>query len=266
MLPIPATPLDPTVTATLAAYQDEIDTLPAYAEQVAIAEILYKRYSRNATFRVVKNTLTSLCSGLRRCMYCEDSCATDVEHHHPRSLYPERTFVWENLLYACARCNTPKGTKFEVFSSRDGQRLSVSRAPSAPITPPEPGQPLLLDPRQENPMDFLSLDITGTFYFFPARSLDALARQRADYTIETLKLNETPLPESRRNAYEHCISHLHRYINLRGRRGRYQERRRVIRTIQRIEHRTVWEELKRRHPRIPRLNELFQQAPEALDW
>jgi uncharacterized protein (TIGR02646 family) len=266
MLPIPATALDPAAASALAAYQDEIDTLPDYAARVAAAQILYKRYSRNATFRVVRNTLTSLCSGPRRCMYCEDSCANAVEHHHPKDLYPERAFVWTNLLYACERCNSSKGDRFEVFSFQTGQRISVSRASSTPITPPEPGHPLLLDPRRENPMDFLSLDIIGTFHFFPARHLDALSNQRADYTIEILKLNDPPLPESRRNAHEHCISHLHRYLNLRGKHGKHQERRRVIRTIQRMEHRTVWEELKRRHTRIPRLNELFSQAPEALDW
>ena len=33
-----------------------------------------------------------MCAGAKRCMYCEDSAADEVEHHLPKNLYPEFVF------------------------------------------------------------------------------------------------------------------------------------------------------------------------------
>ncbi len=50
--------------------------------------------------------LRAMCNGPQRCMYCEESMATAIEHMRPRSSYPEATFVWENYLLACSTCNS----------------------------------------------------------------------------------------------------------------------------------------------------------------
>lgn len=53
-------------------------------------------------------------SSNKKCAYCEcilqetDSYC-QIEHFHPKSLYPQEVVVWENLLPACGRCNAPKG-------------------------------------------------------------------------------------------------------------------------------------------------------------
>ena len=51
-------------------------------------------------------------------MYCEDSVGDEVEHHRPKNLYPDHTFLWDNYLYACGPCNGPKNNRFAVFDVR----------------------------------------------------------------------------------------------------------------------------------------------------
>ena len=69
-----------------------------------------------------------------RCMYCEDSRGTDIDHFWPLVLFKERTFVWENLLWSCSDCNRHKATRFRVGPW---------------------GGPMLLDPTADDPWDFL---------------------------------------------------------------------------------------------------------------
>ena len=77
----------------------------------------------------VKNALIKMFHG--KCAYCESKIRTvaygDIEHFFPKSLDPDLTFVWKNLLLACSICNNAahKGTKFPL----DDQ-----------------GNPLLIDP------------------------------------------------------------------------------------------------------------------------
>lgn len=50
---------------------------------------------------------------VERCIYCENDIITgdpNVEHFHPKSLYPNETFEWNNLFSACIECNRPKGS------------------------------------------------------------------------------------------------------------------------------------------------------------
>jgi hypothetical protein len=57
---------------------------------------------------------TLLESSNEKCAYCgcviniEDSYM-EVEHFHPKSLYPSEVISWENLLPICKRCNSSKG-------------------------------------------------------------------------------------------------------------------------------------------------------------
>ena len=47
-----------------------------------------------------------------KCIYCESytniSGYANIEHYHPKSLYPKETFEWNNLFVGCTVCNTPK--------------------------------------------------------------------------------------------------------------------------------------------------------------
>src|SRR2546426_12783509 len=100
----------------LQRYQAEVDAESGYERRVEIADAKFKTYNRksNSAFEQIKDTLDAMCSGARRCMYCEDSAADEIEHHRPKNLYPELAFAWENYLYACGPCNGPKNNRFAV--------------------------------------------------------------------------------------------------------------------------------------------------------
>jgi uncharacterized protein (TIGR02646 family) len=73
--------------------------------------------ARNYSERTNKNALRQSTHG--KCMYCESSIGhidfAHVEHIKPKApdKFPQLEFVWENLGYACARCNNAKGDKYE---------------------------------------------------------------------------------------------------------------------------------------------------------
>lgn len=113
-----------------------------------------------------------------KCAFCEisnDVCGSPVEHFRPKLGADDKTngvwrrvsthywwlaWTWENLLFACERCNNSgnKGNKFPI-------RVSASRmlAPSAPYSYPiqdiyydcAAEDRLLIDPRLDNPIDHI---------------------------------------------------------------------------------------------------------------
>lgn len=92
---------------------------------------------RSKAVRVAEATLQEMAGHTERCMYCEDSHGSDIEHFWPKSSYPERMFVWRNLLLCCAECGRLKGQQFPLD---------------------ETNNPLLLDPTSENPWQHLDFD------------------------------------------------------------------------------------------------------------
>ena len=63
-----------------------------------------------------------------KCAYCEVKCSRssgdnlrdEFEHFRPCYYFPDLTFTWENLLYACKRCNRAKGKKFPGITVKPG--------------------------------------------------------------------------------------------------------------------------------------------------
>lgn len=82
-------------------------------------------------------TLAKMAGDTERCMYCEDSHGTDIEHFWPKTPYPESLFVWRNLLLCCTECGRLKGQRFPLD---------------------ETSSPLLLDPTVEEPWQHLDFD------------------------------------------------------------------------------------------------------------
>jgi len=109
MIQLPSTELPTDIKRTLGRCQADIDAEPDFGARVGLAAARFKLRNRanNPAFRQVRRTLTLMCGGAKRCMYCEDSAADEVEHHRPKDLYPEHVFNWENYLYACGPCNGP---------------------------------------------------------------------------------------------------------------------------------------------------------------
>lgn len=135
--------------------------------------------ARNQLQRIQKK-LQDMCSGLDRCMYCEDSQATAIEHFWPRNLSPQGTFVWENLLFACAHCNSnEKRSQFPQDAN---------------------GQPLLIDPTAEDPLHHLVLvPLTGKFE--PRIDADGQQSPKGRQSIDTYGLFRPLLEHGRRNAW-----------------------------------------------------------------
>ena len=247
----------------LAEYQKDVDEKCSYPEQVAAAKTLFssRNRKRNRTFAAVRKELADLCSGTRRCMYCEDSVADEVEHFRPKDLYPEVVFAWMNYLYACGPCNRGKINKFFVIDGT-GAFVDVTRPRKAPVVRPASGDVALIDPRRENPLDFLMLDLRDTFEFTPIADAGTQDHKRARYTIDVLGLNDRDfLVEARAIAFENYFALLERY----GRERDSQRRRGVMRAIRNNNHPTVWSEMKRQRQRWEALADLFAHAPEFLD-
>ncbi|MCU1273500.1 MAG: hypothetical protein JWO48_931 [Bryobacterales bacterium] len=259
--------LPPQVSAALASYQAEIDAEIDYSARVDLAAKRFRQQNRkqNPIFQEVRRTLSGMCAGARRCMYCEDSAADEVEHHRPKDLYPEFVFAWDNYLYACGPCNVVKRNRFAVFGDQD-DLFDVARKRGAPIAPPVAGSVVLLHPRFEDPLAHMTLDIRGdTLLFVPTASHGSVSYSRAAYTIKLLGLNTRDyLPVARREAYGHYKAALTEYVHRRDDGDSVSALNRIIETVRHMHHPTVWHEMRRQHSFIPELLQLFNQVPDAL--
>jgi uncharacterized protein (TIGR02646 family) len=269
MLQLPNLAISNQAQQQLDRWQKQINDRVDYPSKVEEAKKAFAKYntSRNSTFRQIRQVLIQMCSGACRCGYCEDSFADEVEHIKPKTLYPESVFVWENYLYACGQCNGRKNNKFAVFSHTTGQFTQVTRQPNAPILEPEAGDPVLIDPKTENPLNFLELDLIDTFYFLPRSTQNSRDEQRAEYTIAVLQLNDRDyLVAARQNAFYSYRARLQEYVTAKQKGETQEYLDRLIATLKRMQHLTVWKEIQRQQCWIPTLKELFDIAPEAIEW
>ncbi|MFO0575656.1 MAG: hypothetical protein U1A78_16795 [Polyangia bacterium] len=153
-------------------------------EQKAEADRLWISAKKNQAknpLRQVQQKLQGMCSGRERCMYCEDSQGSAIEHFWPHAKAPWLTFVWENLNYACAHCNTHKKADFPLD--------------------PQTHEPLLLNPTAEDPLEHLVLTPhTGEFAprLAPSTSLQS---PRGQASIKTFDLNRAILAAGRRDTW-----------------------------------------------------------------
>jgi hypothetical protein len=197
-------------------------------------------------------------------MYCEDAPADEVEHIRPKDLYPEVVFAWENDLYACGPCNGPKNNQFSVISRR--RIVDVARRRGDPVVPPRKGRPALINPREEDPLDFFMLDITNTFELVIVSPPGSVEYLRAAYTLKVLRLNDREiLKAARRAAFGAYRSLLKDYGNELAA-GNAASANRIKGYICESNHATVWAEMKRQRKSIGELKALFDRAPDALDW
>jgi 5-methylcytosine-specific restriction endonuclease McrA len=267
MLQLPETHLDQKWQTYLNTWQQEINAIASYSEKVEQAKVKYESKIKTITFKNIRGTLEIMCSGNRRCCYCEDSCADEVEHIRPKSLYPELVFIWENYLYSCGLCNPKKNNNYAVIIGNKIQ--PITRKKNDPIVPPPVGKGVFINPRIENPLDFLELDLgddlDGTFFFQPRYHLseDSIDYQRAKYTIDTLALNDRDYL---------CRGRRQGALNYRARLIEYQQeksnikRQSFIEAFKEMSYPTVWQEMKNQYKNIPSIYSLIEEFPEILDW
>jgi uncharacterized protein (TIGR02646 family) len=116
----------------------------------------------------VLTILQTMAGERQRCMYCVDSEGADIEHFWPKTPYPQRMYVWENLLLVCTNCGRKKGAQFPLTAQ---------------------GDPLLIDPSTENPWEFLDFNpVTGNLtarYLLASGAFSA----KGEATVKVLHLD-----------------------------------------------------------------------------
>jgi uncharacterized protein (TIGR02646 family) len=114
-----------------------------------------------------------------RCAYCDHfplrvDADPAVDHHRPKSRFPDLAFAWSNLYGVCALCN----------------RWKADRWDDALLRPDEPGYDFFR---------YFDCDpMTGRIG--PRPDIGGLDRERAARTIEILGLNEGDRPQARARA------------------------------------------------------------------
>lgn len=211
MLRIAELRIAPGDSAALNGLQHEIDNLPVYEDRVNFADGKFKS-KPGGLFGRVRNALEISCGDLVRCGYCEDSCADEVEHVWPKAFFPDKTFLPENYLFSCGRCNPTKGNKFAIWSAAGWVDLREQRRNHGYVQPPV-SQSKFIDPVAEDPLDLIWLDLAGgSFRFVEIGEPGTIEYERAEFTIGTLRLNKEVLVLARKNAYTGFIDRMNMYI------------------------------------------------------
>ena len=157
------------------------------------AEALWTQARRTLTMRRVFDELKRMVVTRERCMFCEDSRGVEIDHFWPKARYPERAFVWENLLLICADCNRRKSDRLELDSH---------------------GLPMLIDPTREDPWAHLFYDsrtgIVTARFILATREPDP----RGQYTVEgsNLPLNDQAVTEGRQRTQRNLIRCVNRFV------------------------------------------------------
>lgn len=90
----------------------ETSAIEAHQNPKAEADRRFKNARGAIWFRPVVEALIRLSGPGRRCMYCSDSEASDVEHIRPKAVFPNLAMSWENTLWVCTTCNRFKGHRY----------------------------------------------------------------------------------------------------------------------------------------------------------
>jgi len=263
----------------LGILQQEINSLKSFKEQNVSAKKLFKQKNTktNPVFKEVRISISELCNRTRRCVYCEDSLADEIEHIYPKDLFPEKCFKWENYIYACGPCNGPKNNKFAIFRNSDGEFIIINPPKGISAKKPPKGIAVMINPREENAMDFVYLDLSpGSFLFVPKKSLNLKDNKRAVYTFDDiLHLNEPerePTRQAREDAYGMYQARLFQYTQNKKNGTDKAKLDKMIEGIKMEAHATVWKEMQRQHiegnlKKIDAdVDDLFINSPEALEW
>jgi len=162
-----------------------------------------KRFSDDLSTRYRSGFLPALRDEFSgKCAYCESgidlaTSHSEYDHFRPKSNarglnkeisgqhYWWLVYEWQNIYYACTRCNIYKGTWFPV----EGERAPVGIR----FDDIHNEKSLLVDPCRDEPSEHFSYLETGEIVGLSSKGFT---------TIETLKLNRVELVDARRQALE----------------------------------------------------------------
>lgn len=276
MLRLPDRVLSKTAETTLGSLQDKVSEGADFAARSRLATQWWDKKAgtkaRKAVFSEIRATLAEMSYGSVRCAYCEDSAADEIEHIAPKTVFPSRAFLWRNYCFSCGPCNGPKGNRFAVISTAGvREELNLKTLGEEPIL-----QYALIDPRSENPTDYLELDIGGLGYggmvlpvtalFLPREGLSPSDEARANWTIEVLNLNREVVRKSREIALGSYISSLADYSHEKAA-GTDNATLEAIRdNILMMPHPTVLSEVILKANTQPKVLAAMTAAPEIATW
>jgi uncharacterized protein (TIGR02646 family) len=131
--------------------------------------------TKKAASAEVISTLQAMFHG--KCAMCERPGAEQVEHFCPKAIYPERTYVWGNLLLICGDCNLNK---------KDRDPFSPAAAD---------GGAALLDPTVDTPEEHIRYDpVTGLSVFVNRQER---TEHRGEETVTAYHLDHQSLANAR---------------------------------------------------------------------
>jgi uncharacterized protein (TIGR02646 family) len=275
MIRLTRPPISNRTLQKLAEYQSQIDILPDYSTKIKFSkdDFAKKNNNRNTGFNEIKTQLKLMSSGAERCHYCEDSKADEVEHFYPKDVYPEWCYIWENYFYACGSCNLHKSNKCAIIDPISLNIIDntppkrIGNIPVHPQNPPNAGVYAMINPVNENPLDFFLLDLNQSFAFSEFPEKGTIEYLKAKYTLETLGLNgKEYLRKARRVAFGNFRARMKEYIHEKNAEKPDPHKLEKMKSgIQEESHQVVWQEMKRQHEN-PELINLFRDAPETLQW
>ncbi|MBB6609691.1 aminoglycoside phosphotransferase [Pontibacter sp. Tf4] len=248
----------------LQAIQQQVNNEIDYSTRVSQANQRWKT-KPVALFQRVRTALESTCPGARRCGYCEDSLADEIEHIRPKSWFPELSFDPNNYLFACGPCNGPKNNSYAVVDAT-GVLTEAIRSIHQAVEPPPAGKEALLHPRHDNAIDYFFLDLENTFQFKPHLTLDTQQKVRAEYTLKVLRINKDPLCVARKEAFYDFVSRMKSYYLAMKSDESLNNLTRYRSELLQKQHISVWREMQRQSISLPFLRELFALVPTAISW
>lgn len=286
----------PSSLTHLDSVQFKIVNTTVFKDKALLASVLWKSKKSGGGFTVfkdIKDTLIEMCVGVEICVYCEHNEATDIEHIYPKKLYPEKAFTWDNYVLACGKCNTHhKSDKFKIFNPKFSSTIENVTPTRGTFIQPANDEAVFINPRVENPMDFLELDlINKQFIFTEIYPVGTKEYERAKYTKELLGLNtRAALVANRKVAAKFYVSRLEKYASAKASTNFQElmaainddwggidhtkdfigEKLNILSSIKNdiisYSHPTVWKELIRQRSKLRRTDQLLNQVNEALTW
>jgi hypothetical protein len=286
--------LEDDIKTVLEKKQKTINDLSTFTEKSKKASTAWDSKGSPDIFQKIKTHLISLCVSVEICNYCESNEANDIEHIFPKKLFPHRTFLWKNYLLACQKCNsTHKQDQFAVFDPFDSESITEYVSRQKVDIAPATEDNAFINPHEENPMDFLWLELNTCIFNIHPDFIDnekSRGFKKGEYTRRILKLNDRPaLVEGRKAARDEYLNLLKQYIFVKKAKDFedikravhgfpavnetipfVQEKQNIIGSIERKikshRHPTVWHELVRQREYRSDLNTLFLEVPEVILW
>ena len=117
----------------------------------------------------------------------------EIEHFRPRSRFPNLSFDWLNLVYACRRCNQSKGDSWPGFEDASINVLLAADDPR--YTPVSEYVSPNVSAGQRPATYFFSYDV-DTGEIMPSVQLSSIEWSVARRTIRDIDLNDSQLGEN----------------------------------------------------------------------